>query len=448
MDIHPQSVHVQFGKLGEASSAVAGSSLGRIQTWALVAANTFEFFDFFMYTTLAAYIGRAFFPPGASINSALLPFVIFAVGYLSRPVGGVVIGRYADTRGRKPAMLLTGTLITLGAIGIAVTPTYETIGVSAAFLILAFRMLQGLAIGGEMGSSSALLIERSPAGKTGLYGGYQMAGQGIAMMAAGICGLALSIALPASLLLDWGWRLPFALGAVLVPIQLFLRKSIREPAAIVKRTAASKIGARDCGMPLVLSSLLILGGTVPTYIVIYVTSFGLSGRAPSATASFVTTGVTGAITVAASMAGGALADFVGLNAVIIVSRAATALVVYPAFAVAVSHHSEIVSMLMIALIAGLSALGGGPTIALILQKFRPDHRATGLSLAYATGVGLFGGTAPLVASTLTRWSGNALASAWYVMAAATCAVIAQLLLTKWRSYPLQPSQEPERVSTG
>ncbi|MFL9894844.1 MFS transporter [Paraburkholderia strydomiana] len=444
MDIQPQSGHLRFEGAGKASSPSAGIGLSLIQIAALLAANAFEFFDFFMYTTLASFIGRAYFPPGTAVNSAFLPLVIFAVGYLSRPVGGAIIGRYADTRGRKPAMLLTGSLITLGTVGIAITPTYEVIGVLASFLILVFRMLQGVAIGGEMGSSSALLIERSPTGRGGLFGSYQMAGQGIALLTAGLCGLSLSIALSPLALADWGWRLPFALGAVLVPVQLFLRRSIVESAArveSVKQATAGKVRACDCGVPLILSILLILGGTVPTYIVIYVTSFGLGGPVPSATASFVTTGVTGAVTLAASIVGGALADVVGMNAVLIASRVLTALVVYPAFAVAVSHHSETVSMLMIALIAGLSALGGGPTITLILQKFRAHHRATGLSLAYATGVALFGGTAPLVAASLTRWSGNPLGSAWYVMLAAGCAVVAQLVLTRWPSYPLRRSHE-------
>ncbi|MBB4513628.1 MFS transporter [Paraburkholderia fungorum] len=430
------SIRSQRQSFERAAPPRVSAGLAASQVCALVAANTIEFFDFFMYTTLAAYICRAFFPADAAGSGTLLSLFVFAVGYLSRPIGGAIIGRYADVRGRKRAVLLTGPLITLGTVGIAITPSYQTIGGLASVAILAFRALQGFAIGGEMGSSSALLIESGPAHRAGRYGGYQMAGQGFALLAAGACGLSLSAAFSPSFLSDWGWRVPFALGAMLVPVQLFLRRSALDPAANLRRTASSGKRLPDYGAPLILSVLLILGGTVPTYVVIYVTSSGIAGPAPSLVQSFATTCVTGLVTLAASIAGGALADRLGLNAVVLASRLATALLVYPAFSVAIAYRSAAISMLMIALIAGVSAVGAGPTIALILQKFRLEHRARGLSLSYAIGVALFGGTAPLVAAGLVRWSGSQLATAWYVIIAATCASLAQLVLMKYRSYPL------------
>ncbi|MCC8402723.1 MFS transporter [Paraburkholderia sp. MMS20-SJTN17] len=430
------SIPSQIRSVEGAASRPIRAGLSAGQVCALVAANTIEFFDFFMYTTLAAYIGRAYFPANAAGGGALLSLSVFAVGYLSRPVGGAIIGRYADVRGRKQAMLLTGPLITLGTVGIAITPSYETIGPLASVAILVFRTLQGFAIGGEMGSSSALLIESCPAHRAGRYGGYQMAGQGLALLLAGACGLSLSAALSPALLSDWGWRVPFALGAVLVPVQLFLRRSVLDPTENLRRTASGGKRLRDYGPPLIFSVFLILGGTVPTYVVIYVTSSGMAGHAPSSVESFTTTCVTGMVTLAASFAGGALADRFGINAVVLASRLATALVVYPAFSVAIAHGSAAMSMLMIALIAGVSAVGAGPTITLILRKFRPENRVTGLSLSYAIGVALFGGTAPLIAASLVRWSGSQLATAWYVIVAATLAGVAQLVLMKYRSYPL------------
>ncbi|MFM0502338.1 MFS transporter [Paraburkholderia caffeinilytica] len=405
---------------------------------ALVAANTLEFFDFFVYATFSAYIGRAFFPHLAGQGNQLLSLAVFAAGYLSRPLGGFVIGLYADRRGRKPAMLLTGSIITICTLGIAITPSYASLGIASSFIVVGCRIMQGFAIGGEMGSSSALLVEYGPAGRTGLYGGYQMAGQGAALVCAGLCGLGLVHLLEPADLAAWGWRMPWVLGAIMVPIQIYLRRSIREsipanPAGLENHDAG---GRAWWSMPTLFAIALIVGGTVPTYVVIYVITYGVSGPPPTVSASFMTTCVVGVVTLVASLLGGALADRFGKNTLLALCRVATALLVYPAFATVVAHNTHVTAMAMISLVAGASALGGGPTIVLILQKFPRIGRATGLSVSYATGVALFGGTAPLVVASMTKWTGDALASAWYVGLASLVALAGQAVALKWRNYPL------------
>ncbi|WP_217709908.1 MFS transporter [Paraburkholderia youngii] len=394
-------------------------------------ANTLEFFDFFLYAMFAAYIGRTFFPQGTAFGGTLLSLATFAAGYLSRPLGALTLGRYADRRGRRRAALVTGSLVTFGSIGIAVVPSFDAIGLWASSLVLMCRMIQGFAIGGELGAVSALLVEQGPANRPATGGGYQMAGQGVAQLLAGLAGLALVLYLPAHDLQVWGWRLPFAFAALLLPVQFYLRRSVQEfiPPSEGK-TRRSLQEARNWLTQALCAIGMIFGGTVPTYVVVYVAAFGVSGGPPSPSASFATASAVGLATMLAGLIGGAIADKIGIGKVIVAARIATALTVYPVFALLSAYHSPIVSAAMISLVAALSALGGGPTIAFILRKFPARHRATGLAFSYATGVALFGGTAPLIAAAIARATGSGRATALYVILAALVALIAQARLER------------------
>lgn len=168
---------------------------------ATVAGNALEFYDFVTYAFFAVYIGKTFFPAATPLGSLLLSVAVFGVGFFARPVGGVLIGALADRAGRRPAMLLTIVLITLGTLGLALTPSYASIGIAAPIIVVAARLIQGLALGGEVGPSSAFLIESAPAERRGLYASWQLASQGAAGLVAGVIGLALTQALsPAEML--------------------------------------------------------------------------------------------------------------------------------------------------------------------------------------------------------------------------------------------------------
>ena len=178
---------------------------------AAVLGNALEFYDFAAYAFFAVYIGQAFFPASTEVASLLLSLGAFGVGYIFRPLGGVLIGAFADRAGRRPAMLLTIVLITAGTMGLALTPSYKSIGLAAPVIVVLCRLVQGFAIGGEVGPASAFLIEIAPANRRGLYGSWQLASQGLAALAAGAIGLALSLVLEKADLAAWGWRVPFLL---------------------------------------------------------------------------------------------------------------------------------------------------------------------------------------------------------------------------------------------
>ncbi|HTG02482.1 MAG TPA: MFS transporter [Bradyrhizobium sp.] len=244
---------------------------------AAVLGNALEFYDFVTYAFFAVYIGQTFFPASTPFASLLLSLGAFGVGYIFRPLGGVVIGAFADRAGRKPAMLLTIVLITVGTLGLAATPSYAAIGIAAPIIVVGCRLLQGLAIGGEVGPASAFLIEIAPPGQRGFYGSWQLASQGVAALTAGIIGLALSLALSKAELAAWGWRVPFLLSLLLVPVGLYLRS--RMPETLDDRPVESGGWSVTLGKQsrlILLSVLIILGGTVSTYVGNYMTTYAIA----------------------------------------------------------------------------------------------------------------------------------------------------------------------------
>ncbi|AOI96270.1 MFS transporter [Burkholderia sp. LA-2-3-30-S1-D2] len=399
----------------------------------IVLANAVEFFDYFCYTVFAAFIAHAFFPHASAAYGRMLSLGTFAAGFLSRPIGALAIGLHADTAGRKPALLLTAALVTAGSLGVAVTPDYATLGIGAPIAVLICRILQGLAVGGEMGSSGALLIERCPPRRKSFYAGWLMAGQGLALVAAGGCGIAIFNLLTTTQIQHWGWRIPFALAGMLIPVQLYLRRKIDETWLAPRDGHAVRnmlVGYRSQWL---LAIALIFGGTVPTYVATYATTAGVAGPPPTAYAALVTTAAVGAVTLALSLAGGWLADRIGRLRTIGLSRALTMLAVLPAFHYAASHPQPVVLLCVVALFAGLSAMAGAPSIVVILEMFPMRGRAVAMSVVYATGVALFGGTAPFVVASVDAWTGLHTAAGWYVCVSAAITLIAVLQVRTVRS---------------
>src|SRR6478735_8728364 len=191
------------------SAPSVGSGISRKAIAAAVAGNALEFYDFVIYAYFAVYIGKTFFPVGGEFGSLLVAVATFGVGFFTRPLGGVLIGAFADRAGRKPAMILTVALITVGTLGLAATHSYASIGIAAPIIVVFCRLLQGLALGGEVGPATSLLIEAAPAGRRGFYSSWQIASQGLAVAVGGVFGVTLSLLLTQEQLASWGWRVPF-----------------------------------------------------------------------------------------------------------------------------------------------------------------------------------------------------------------------------------------------
>ena len=203
-------------------------TLSKKQIAAVSAGNALEFYDFLTYSFFAVQIGEALFPGRSDDTKLLFSLATFGVGFVTRPLGGFVIGRFADRRGRKPAMILTFTLMGIAIVGLSLTPSYAMIGMAAPVIAVLFRMLQGFALGGEVGPNTAFLVEAAPPNRRGFYVSLQFATQNFSILMAGAIGLLLSSMLSPAALTDWGWRAAFLVGAMIVPFTIMIRRSLGE----------------------------------------------------------------------------------------------------------------------------------------------------------------------------------------------------------------------------
>jgi MFS family permease len=406
---------------------------------ATVAGNALEFYDFVTYAFFAVYIGKTFFPAATPVTSLLLSVGVFGVGFFARPLGGVLIGAFADRAGRRPAMLLTIVLITLGTLGLALTPSYASIGMAAPVIVVLCRLVQGLALGGEVGPSTAFLVEAAPPGQRGLYASWQLASQGAAGFVAGLIGLYLTATLTPEQMLAWGWRVPFLIGLLLVPVAIYLRRRMPETlhAAPAHAGNAGLAGLARHRRLIVLATLIVLGGTVSTYVGNFMTTYAITTLKMNPTIAMGATVCGGLITLLASLAGGWLADRYGRRPTMLWPRIAAALLTVPAFLLLVGTPSTAMLLGVTGFLAMLTAISGAASLVTIPELLPRHIRATGMSIAYAVGVSLFGGSTQLIVTWLIAATGNPAAPAWYVAGTSVITVLAMLAIPESREHILE-----------
>jgi MFS family permease len=395
---------------------------------AAVLGNALEFYDFAAYAFFAVYIGQAFFPASTPFASLLLSLAAFGVGYVFRPLGAVLIGAFADRAGRRSAMLLTIVLITAGTMGLALTPSYSSIGRAAPVTVVVCRLVQGLAIGGEVGPASAFLIEIAPPNRRGLFGSWQLASQGLAALAAGTIGFVLSLVLAKEDLASWGWRIPFLLSLLLIPVGFYLRRMM--PETLEKQKAAPSWGAA-LGQQvrlLVLSVLIILGGTVSTYVGIYMTTYAIATLHLPPSTALAATVVGGLATTVFALLGGWLGDLYGRRAVMLAPRVLTAVVTVPSFLLLNAFPNVVTLYVATVALTALTAMSGAATLTAIPELLPASVRAGGFAIAYAVGASLFGGTTQLVITWLMGVTGDPNTPAWYVTVTTLVSIAAILAL--------------------
>jgi MFS family permease len=409
---------------------VAAKRVSTAVVAATVAGNALEFFDFVTYTFFAVYIGQTFFPSSDDFTSLLAAVGVFGVGFVFRPLGGILIGAYADRAGRRPAMLLTIVLITVGTMGLALTPSYESIGMAAPVIVILCRLVQGLALGGEVGPASVFLIEAAPKGKRGLYSSWQLASQGLAVLAAGLLGLGLALVLDKEALRVWGWRVPFVLCLLLVPVAFYLRRAMPETFEQGAKVERARLG--DHTKLIVLAVLLILGGTVSTYVSNYMTTYAIATlHLPPATALTATV-VGGVALFVGALAGGWLADRYGRRGTMLWPRLLLTLTTWPLFVLLAHQPSAGTLYLATAVLTVLTAIGSTASLVVIPELLPRSIRATGLSIAYAVGVSLFGGSTQFVITWLLKVTDDPTSPAWYVTATSVITLAAMWVMPESR----------------
>ncbi|MFF4192392.1 MFS transporter [Nonomuraea sp. NPDC001831] len=418
--------------------AVIGGSVGNLVEW----------YDWFVYSSFAVYFAASFFPDGDDTAKLLNTAAIFAVGFFMRPLGGWLLGRYADRRGRKAALTLTVTLMSASALLIAIAPTYESVGYFGALVLVVARLLQGLSVGGEYAASATYLTEATPRGRRGFASSFQY----VSMTAGQLVGLGLQIILQNTMskeaLNSYGWRVPFVVGAVAAAVVFYLRRSLLETEAYGeeeeerrdKGTIRQLLAHRKEAL---LVIALTMGGTVAYYTyTTYLTKY-LSNTAGLAkeTATLVSFCALFLFMCLQPLAG-ALSDRIGRRPLLITFGIGSMLGTVPLMT-ALGGASGFGGALVLSLVGLVIVTGYTSINAVVKAELFPTHvRALGVALPYAIANALFGGTAEYVALWF-KDKGIESGFFWYVSACAAVSLVVYLTMRETRDAALSRSEGAE-----
>ena len=421
------------------SAATASPArLDALQIAAVTVGNGLEFYDFLIYSTFAIYIGKAYFPAHDPVVSLLLSLATFGIGFVTRPIGGIVLGRMGDRIGRKPAMLIAFALMGIGVLALAVTPSYGQIGMASPIIVIAARLVQGFALGGEVGPSTAYLVEAASPGLRGVVGSLQASSQGLAILAASAVAVLLALILPTSALEAWGWRLGFMVGLIIIPFGILARQSLPETAPHHVAPEAAEGPASSVPWRLViLGGLMITGGTINTYVNSYMTTYAMDTLHLSPQVSFGAGVINGGCMFVLAPLGGWLSDRFGRRTVLIPALVLLMAVTLPSFALLVSHPTTTTLFVAMTLVSVPGGFVTGTMLVMITESFPPRMRCLALGTIYAVAVAFFGGTTQVVVAWLVHATGQPMAPAFYRMVALAIALLAVLNM---------PESSPARIA--
>jgi MHS family citrate/tricarballylate:H+ symporter-like MFS transporter len=398
-----------------AEAAVSAAPTAR-QIAAVVSGNALEFYDFVTYSFFAVQIGRALFP-GDADQQLILSLATFGIGFVTRPLGAFVIGRLADRRGRKPAMILSFTLMGAGITGLALTPSYAVAGYAAPVLALLFRLLQGFAVGGEVGPNVAYLVEAARPQRRGLIVSLHAASSDLGVLVSGVMGFALSSWLAEAQLDAFGWRIAFLAGAAIVPFGLMLRRTLDETLPAQQGEAGPGESVRPFRAAAAAGMLMLSAATIANYTLAYLTTYAQTTLHMAVNVAFGSTILFGLVSVGGDLASGWLADRFGRKRVMLPSWSLLILLAVPSFLLLSQWRTPGALFGATILLTLLHIFGSTPAILLFVEALPARIRAGGLGLVYALAIGVFGGTAQLLNKKLIDWTGSPLAPGWYMMVA-------------------------------
>lgn len=381
--------------------------------------NLVEWYDWYAYAAFALYFSKSFFPKEDPTAQLLNTAAIFAVGFLVRPIGGWLLGMYADRYGRKTALTGSILLMCAGSLIIAVTPAYDTIGIFSPILLLIARLLQGLSVGGEYGASATYLSEMAGHNNRGFWSSFQyvtlIMGQLIAL---GVLIVLQKILLTSDQLEDWGWRIPFVIGAGLAVVAMFIRTHMEETDSFQKTVNAQKGSVwalvRDHPWQSIQVVGLTLGGTIAFYTyTTYMQKFLVNTAGWTKEAATAVSALCLFVYMCLQPLFGALSDRVGRRPLLIGFGILGTLLTVPLMSLLAETRDFWVGFAMI--MAALVIVSGYTSInAVVKAELFPSHvRALGVALPYAIAVSLFGGSAEYVALGL-KAQGMETAFYWYV----------------------------------
>ena len=396
---------------------------GQIRAVIRVASGNFlEMYDFIVYGYYAVYIANTFFPAKSEFASLMLSLATFGAGYLMRPVGAIVLGSYIDRRGRREGLLLTLGLMAFGTLTIAATPSYSTIGIAAPIIVVIGRLLQGLSAGAELGGVSIYLAEIATPGHRGFYCSWQSASQQCAVVFTAVIGLALTGALSGTQMSSWGWRVPLLIGCLIIPLILWLRRSLEETSAFEQmkhrpRQAREVLRILAANWRIVMVGMMLTVFTTTFFYLItaYTPTFGRQALHLVAESSFLVTLCVGVSNFIWVPIGGAVTDRIGRRPLLLLMPTVALLTVYPSMSWLAASPSFAKLLIVELWFSFLYGMYNGAMIPLLAEIMPTEVRTAGFSLAYSLATALFGGFTPAVCTFLIEYSGNSAAPAWWLL---------------------------------
>ncbi|WP_349969423.1 MFS transporter [Pseudomonas caspiana] len=417
----------------------------------VVSGNFLEMFDFMVYGFYATAIAKTFFPADSAFASLMLSLATFGAGFLMRPLGAIFLGAYIDRHGRKKGLVVTLAMMAMGTVLIACVPGYATLGVAAPLLVLLGRLLQGFSAGVELGGVSVYLAEISTPGRKGFFVSWQSASQQAAVVFAGLLGVALNHWLSPEEMGEWGWRVPFLIGCLIVPVIFVIRRSMEETPEFEARThrptLKEVVRSISQNFGLVIGGMaLVIMTTVSFYLITaYTPTFGKNELHLSDLDSLIVTVFVGISNFIWLPVMGALSDRIGRKPLLVAATVLAIATAYPALSWLVANPS-FGNLLMVEL--WLSFLYGsynGAMVVALTEIMPVEVRTTGFSLAYSLATATFGGFTPAACTYLIHALDNKAAPGIWLTGAAVLGLVATLVLFRKGGQKLQA---PEAMTAG
>ncbi len=409
--------------------------------------NFLEQFDFFLFGFYATYIAHTFFPASSEFASLMMTFAVFGAGFLMRPIGAVVLGAYIDKVGRRKGLIVTLSIMAAGTFMIVLIPSYQSIGLWAPMLVLIGRLLQGFSAGAELGGVSVYLAEIATPGRKGFYTSWQSGSQQVAIMVAAAMGFILNAVLEESAIREWGWRIPFLFGCLIVPFIFILRRKLEETQEFKNRRSHPDVKQVFrillANWQVVIAGMLMVAMTTTAFylITVYAPTFGKKVLLLSASDSLLVTLLVAVSNFIWLPIGGAISDRFGRKPVLVGMTLLAIVTTYPALSMLAAAPGFSMMLGVLLWLSMIYGLYNGAMIPALTEIMPAEVRVAGFSLAYSLATALFGGFTPVMSTGLIEMTGDKASPGYWMSFAAVCALGATLYLYRRTRSAVTPAHE-------